>query len=329
MIVRQVEPTRLRAVESIVSLADGGFGCRGLADVDGSPARPATLVAGIYDDGAVPDLLRGPLWTRIDVHPADGWADAAELDLERGVLSSERQHDGRRVVSQRFVSAARPGIAALRVSGSCEAFDVDEPLRPPVGRRTPVHTIDTSGGADTMVVIGTDQQIAVAVDQKVELTGDRRRVDRVVAIAGGPHDTDLVPGVRALADQAAMSGFDELLDEHERVWADRWRLADSSLGGDVELTRAIRFAIFHLLGAGHDHGEVAIGARGLSGSAYRGHVFWDTDVFVVPALAALRPPAARAASDVPVEPARSGPRPGRGPTGDTGRASRGSRRPRV
>jgi trehalose/maltose hydrolase-like predicted phosphorylase len=43
----------------------------------------------------------------------------------------------------------------------------------------------------------------------------------------------------------------------------------------------------------HD-GEAAVGARGLSGLAYRGHVFWDSDVFVLPFLAATHPSAARA-----------------------------------
>ena len=43
-----------------------------------------------------------------------------------------------------------------------------------------------------------------------------------------------------------------------------------------------------------DTGEAAVGARGLSGSAYRGHVFWDSDVFVLPFLAATHPEAARA-----------------------------------
>jgi trehalose/maltose hydrolase-like predicted phosphorylase len=43
-----------------------------------------------------------------------------------------------------------------------------------------------------------------------------------------------------------------------------------------------------------DHGASALGARGLSGPAYRGHVFWDTDVFVLPFFAATHPPAARA-----------------------------------
>ena len=64
--------------------------------------------------------------------------------------------------------------------------------------------------------------------------------------------------------------------------------------GDPELQLAVRFAIFHLLASAPDDGEAAVGARGLTGSAYRGHVFWDTDVYVLPMLAATHPHAARA-----------------------------------
>ena len=48
------------------------------------------------------------------------------------------------------------------------------------------------------------------------------------------------------------------------------------------------------MGSVADEGEAAVGARGLSGQAYRGHVFWDSDVFVLPFLAATHPAAARA-----------------------------------
>jgi trehalose/maltose hydrolase-like predicted phosphorylase len=56
----------------------------------------------------------------------------------------------------------------------------------------------------------------------------------------------------------------------------------------------VRFALFHLMGSAGEAGEAAVGARGLTGPAYRGHVFWDGDVFVLPFLAATHPPAARA-----------------------------------
>ena len=60
------------------------------------------------------------------------------------------------------------------------------------------------------------------------------------------------------------------------------------------MQQAIRFALFHLMASVGDTGEAAVGARGLSGPAYRGHVFWDSDVFVLPFLAATHPAAARA-----------------------------------
>ena len=89
-------------------------------------------------------------------------------------------------------------------------------------------------------------------------------------------------------------GFDALLAEHRRAWAARWEDADVLIDGDPELQLAVRLAIFHLLASAPDEGEAAVGARGLTGRAYRGHVFWDSDVYVLPFLAATHPSAARA-----------------------------------
>jgi trehalose/maltose hydrolase-like predicted phosphorylase len=55
----------------------------------------------------------------------------------------------------------------------------------------------------------------------------------------------------------------------------------------------VRFGLYHLLASVARSGESAVGARGLTGHAYHGHVFWDADVFVLPVLAATDPPAAR------------------------------------
>ncbi len=89
-------------------------------------------------------------------------------------------------------------------------------------------------------------------------------------------------------------GFEGLLREHREAWARRWQAADVVVDGDPELQHAIRFSLFHLMSSVPEQGEAAVGARGLSGSAYRGHVFWDSDVFVLPFLAATHPAAARA-----------------------------------
>lgn len=58
--------------------------------------------------------------------------------------------------------------------------------------------------------------------------------------------------------------------------------------------RAVRFGLFHPMGSVGDSGEAGVRARGIGGNAYRGHVFWDGDVFVLPFLAATHPAFARA-----------------------------------
>ena len=47
--------------------------------------------------------------------------------------------------------------------------------------------------------------------------------------------------------------------------------------------RALRFAVYHLVTAANPRDDrVSIGARGLTGTAYKGHIFWDTDIFMLP-----------------------------------------------
>ncbi|MGO9851913.1 MAG: glycosyl hydrolase family 65 protein [Solirubrobacteraceae bacterium] len=119
-------------------------------------------------------------------------------------------------------------------------------------------------------------------------------LDRVAAyesVARGSADHRLALGRLKSAQRLE---FDGLLAEHRRAWASRWEDADVIIEGDPELQLAVRFAIFHLLANAPDDGEAAVGACGPTGSAYRGHVFWDTDAYVLPMLAATHPHAARA-----------------------------------
>jgi trehalose/maltose hydrolase-like predicted phosphorylase len=95
-------------------------------------------------------------------------------------------------------------------------------------------------------------------------------------------------------DAARREGYETLLRSHRSAWADRWERADVVIEGDPELQRAVRFCLFHLMASVAGEGEAAVGARGLSGEGYRGHVFWDADVYVLPFLAATHPSSARA-----------------------------------
>ena len=149
---------------------------------------------------------------------------------------------------------------------------------------------------------------AVNDERRIQPGADRGRVERDSERRIAPADdwTDWPPTVSSplrrprsstrfeIWSTVEATGFDRLLVEQRATWARRWADADIRIEGDDELERAVRFGLFHLMGSVGDSGEAAVGARGISGNAYRGHVFWDSDVFVLPFLAATHPASARA-----------------------------------
>ena len=106
---------------------------------------------------------------------------------------------------------------------------------------------------------------------------------------GEPLETARRHAERAIEDIAGV------ICEHRDVWLARWQASDLRIEGDPAAQRALRFAIYHLLSAANPQDDrVSIGARGLSGTAYKGHVFWDTDIFMLPFFILTYPEAARA-----------------------------------
>lgn len=74
-----------------------------------------------------------------------------------------------------------------------------------------------------------------------------------------------------------------------------WRRMNMEIDGDSEAERALRFNLFHLANcANPDDERVSIAAKGLHGEGYKGHVFWDTEIFMLPFFIYTHPKAARA-----------------------------------
>jgi len=75
----------------------------------------------------------------------------------------------------------------------------------------------------------------------------------------------------------------------------RWNACDVEIEGDPAAQRTLRFALYHLNGAANPTDErVSIAARALTGDDYRGHVFWDTEIYLLPFYILTWPAAARA-----------------------------------
>jgi trehalose/maltose hydrolase-like predicted phosphorylase len=289
-----LDPERERAVEACLTLSDGHLGSRGTPRVPRALGAPMVVAAGIYDGvGSRTHLLACPTWQHVT--PVKGQHDQLRrvLDMRTGLVH-ESHLDGKTTRrSVMFSSLARKAAVVLRAEAR-EGTTSEAPALEAPADRTPVDT-GTEDDAMWMRIAASSGGVTVAASQRAYPQGSGGEVlERLGAYVA---DVDTLPGSAPALDHLRdldAAGFDHLLDEHRRAWARRWHAAKVTIGGDEALQLAVRFNLFHLLGAAADEGEAAVGARGLTGDGYRGHVFWDTDVFVVPVLTATDPAAARA-----------------------------------
>ena len=138
---------------------------------------------------------------------------------------------------------------------------------------------------------------AVGVQYALELRPGQTAVfERLIATY-----TSRDQGVTSPTAQAAAAighppadGYAQARRAHVRAWQRVWAGRDVQIDGPAEDQRGVRFAIYHLTQAcSHDDPTVSIGAKALSGEAYRGHVFWDTEIFMLPLFTLTDPGAAR------------------------------------
>jgi trehalose/maltose hydrolase-like predicted phosphorylase len=281
------DPELERVHSSLLTIADGVIGTSGTPVGSHPSARPRVLAAGLYEgEGTETDLVPCPTWTHLDGELPHALRLERQLDLHTGLLRQRlgRQPDLETVL---FSSLARPGTVVLRALGEPALLESDQALEPAEGRDIEAGFVD---GATWLRQSTRDGGLVAAAGERF----DGHRLERLAVYVPDPTAMpDPEAAVRRL-EETGRVGFDALLSEHRRSWAGRWETADIRIEGDDELQRLVRFALFHLMSSAAEEGEAAVGARGLTGPAYRGHVFWDSDVFVLPFLAATNPPAARA-----------------------------------
>ncbi|MBJ7484956.1 glycosyl hydrolase family 65 protein [Brevundimonas sp.] len=293
-----------------------------------------TLVAGLFDTGqsldAVPTLIPAPDWLQVRLVFDDGALvrDAAapeafhSLDMKRGLLLGGCRFSNDEAVAQvralRLVSLRRRslGLQTLRIvveKGECKIG-----IQATAASPDPALVLERhDGDLSLWRTHRSHKQLTVAEVVSVRVDGvllapDARSTpacwtaragqgqvvefERLVVFGVGDQDNPSPgPAARAELEAATSLGWRGALKEHEAVWAARWAACDIQIDGDPQAQRALRFAAYHLNGAANPDDEtVSIAARGLTGADYAGHVFWDTEIFLLPFFAHTWPNAARA-----------------------------------
>ncbi|TAH49768.1 MAG: glycoside hydrolase family 65 protein [Chloroflexota bacterium] len=87
----------------------------------------------------------------------------------------------------------------------------------------------------------------------------------------------------ALQELDAHKNWASAYQANADAWQEEWERTDVVIEGDEEAQLALRFNLFQMLIAAPRHDDrVNIGAKTLSGFGYRGHAFWDTEIFMLP-----------------------------------------------
>ncbi len=252
------------------------------------------------------------------------------LDLRRGVLGRDvrwRSPAGRTVdiCFERFASLADPHVLAL----SCQVtpvdfeghFEIQASINAYSDNQGMRHWewLDQGGTGDAVwlhartrhsaVHLGMAARLAASgTDAPVDMCGCQGYPTLVIAFRARPGQTITLeklltiytsrdveaPALVAQESLSDLPPYVDLLQAHEPAWTEVWAASDVVIEGDPAAQLAMRYNLFQTLTAAPRHDDrVSIPAKTLSGFGYRGHVFWDTEIFIVPFLSYTQPDLAR------------------------------------
>ena len=111
------------------------------------------------------------------------------------------------------------------------------------------------------------------------------------SITSAHHDDPLNEAERT-AIFAKLEGRDRLIRFHQQAWDQLWK-SDITIEGDAQAQQDIHSMMYHLYSFTREGTALSPSPMGLSGLGYNGHVFWDTELWMYPALLVLQPELAK------------------------------------
>lgn len=122
--------------------------------------------------------------------------------------------------------------------------------------------------------------------------GETYKFAIVGTLISSAHTQDAHNEAERLTIFAALERTERLLKRHNEAWDKLWS-SDITIEGDVDATRDVHSAMYHLYSFGREGTALSLSPMGLSGLGYNGHVFWDTELWMYPPMLLLHPEIAK------------------------------------
>lgn len=216
-----------------------------------------------------------------------------------------------RIAIQSNLQANKAGVSAAKDPRRGKALNdvlasqlyVDHGMRVVLGHETRTSRLKMASGMEHIIDFDGDLKTLTQTEAdlgRVTLSaelqpGEKLRLVKLLAYHWSSQQSVewLRDQVDASLESGLAEGFDGLAEaQRERLDA-YWERANIEIEGDDELQQALRFAMFHLYQSAARNEGRAIPAKGLTGTGYDGHAFWDTESFVLPVLTFTAPNAVR------------------------------------
>ncbi|MBW4667740.1 MAG: glycoside hydrolase family 65 protein [Cyanomargarita calcarea GSE-NOS-MK-12-04C] len=329
IIETEFNPLELHHKETVFTLSNGYLGTRGSFEEGYPQDSAATLINGVYDDVAIShtELVNCPNWLpfvvkvkgeRFSMDTGEILSYERRLDMRLGVLSRDvkwRSPSGHTLQFhfERFVSLASEHILGTRCQIASVDFTGDISIE--VGFDAKPHTqgvphwktLNQSDVEDISwlwnqtlhsgIELGMaaklvlDDENAIAKSFQIQ-PGETVTLEKIVTVFTS-RDTEnpIVAAKQCLND---VPSYTTLLAAHIAAWDLVWQDNDIVIEGDHQAQASVRYNLFQILATAPRHdNRVSIPPKTLSGFAYRGHIFWDTEIFILPFLSLTQPALAR------------------------------------
>jgi trehalose/maltose hydrolase-like predicted phosphorylase len=122
--------------------------------------------------------------------------------------------------------------------------------------------------------------------------GETYRYSIVGSSITSAHHDDPLNEAERLTIFAKLQGRDRLIEMHKKAWNELWK-SDIIIEGDAQSQQDVHSMLYHLYSFVREGSSNSPSPMGLSGLGYNGHVFWDTELWMFPALLQLHPEIAK------------------------------------
>jgi alpha,alpha-trehalose phosphorylase len=166
-----------------------------------------------------------------------------------------------------------------------KTIDVNDPRMSHDLQKIHVTGINTEEGVIQFKAMNSG--ISASCAWKFNVEADTVKVlDDKVVIENTVKDSTFVKTFSYSLGAPILDGLDLSFDEHQALQKEYlttfWDTAKVEIEADDDLEESVNFGTYSLLSSLGTNGNNSIAAKGLSGSGYEGHYFWDTEMYIYP-----------------------------------------------